>query len=165
MILTLNLPPDLEDRLRHEAERRGLTASALAMELLDHQLDHHLLPSRVPAQKVIDLLQSWLDEGEAQEERETFTFHVQASWDPETSVWVATSEDVPGLSTEATSLEALTEKLRVMGPELLKANQLLSDDREIALRLTSIKAGEWPESFWRAFEGMPEDFERPPKVR
>lgn len=24
---------------------------------------------------------------------------------------------------------------------------------------------EWPESFWRAFDGMPEGFERPPQVR
>ena len=23
----------------------------------------------------------------------------------------------------------------------------------------------WPEEFWRAFEGMPADFERPPQVR
>lgn len=66
MILTLNLPSDLEDRLQHEAERRGLTASALALELLDYQLDHHLLHSKAPTQKVIDLLQSWLDEGKAQ---------------------------------------------------------------------------------------------------
>ena len=24
---------------------------------------------------------------------------------------------------------------------------------------------EWPADFWRAFEGMPEDFKRPPQVR
>jgi antitoxin VapB len=24
---------------------------------------------------------------------------------------------------------------------------------------------EWPEAFWKAFEGMPEDFERPAQVR
>jgi hypothetical protein len=88
------------------------------------------------------------------------TFHVQASWDPEASVWMANSEDVPGLSTEAMPLEALTVKLRVMVPEL-KANQLLCLGGEIAIELTSVKVGEWPESFWRAFDGMPEDFERP----
>ena len=45
------------------------------------------------------------------------TYHIQADWDPEASVWVATSEDVPGLATEAETIEALTEKLRVMIPE------------------------------------------------
>jgi hypothetical protein len=90
-----------------------------------------------------------------------FTFHVQVSWDPEASVWVANSEDVPGLSTEAMTLEALTEKLRVMVPELLKTNQLLCHGGEIAVELTSVKVEKWPEDFWRAFDGMPEDFERP----
>ncbi|MFP5285334.1 MAG: antitoxin [Thermoanaerobaculia bacterium] len=28
--------------------------------------------------------------------------------------------------------------------------------------LEPVQAEEWPKSFWRAFEGMPEDFERPP---
>jgi hypothetical protein len=28
-----------------------------------------------------------------------------------------------------------------------------------------VQVEEWPESFWRAFEGMPEDFERPSQVR
>ena len=31
--------------------------------------------------------------------------------------------------------------------------------------LEPVQAEEWPKSFWRAFEGMPEDFERPPQVR
>lgn len=30
--------------------------------------------------------------------------------------------------------------------------------------LEAVKVEEWPESFWRAFEGMPEDFERPPHI-
>jgi predicted RNase H-like HicB family nuclease len=53
------------------------------------------------------------------------TYHVQADWDPEAGVWVTTSEDVPGLATEADTIEALTEKLRVVVPELLEANQVL----------------------------------------
>ena len=51
----------------------------------------------------------------------TDTYHIQVDWDPEAGVWVATSEDVPGLATEAETIEALTEKLRVMIPELLEA--------------------------------------------
>ena len=44
---------------------------------------------------------------------------VRATWDAEASVWVAESDDVPGLITEAADLEALMSKLRVMVPELL----------------------------------------------
>jgi antitoxin VapB len=29
------------------------------------------------------------------------------------------------------------------------------------IKLEPVRAKEWPEEFWRAFEGMPEDFERP----
>lgn len=49
-------------------------------------------------------------------------YRVSAEWDPEAEVWVATSDDVLGLATEAESIEALTEKLRSMIPELLEAN-------------------------------------------
>ncbi|MFN2239177.1 MAG: DUF1902 domain-containing protein [Thermoanaerobaculia bacterium] len=52
-------------------------------------------------------------------------YHVEAVWDPEASVWVATSEDVPGLATEADTIEDLAERLRAMIPELLAANGLL----------------------------------------
>jgi predicted RNase H-like HicB family nuclease len=50
---------------------------------------------------------------------------VRATWDAEASVWVAESDDVPGLITEADSLDALVSKLRVMIPELLEANGVL----------------------------------------
>lgn len=68
-----------------------------------------------------------------------FVYHVYADWDPEAEVWVATSDDVPGLATEAPTVEALSEKLRTMIPELLEANQLLPSDPPdaIAFELTS----------------------------
>ena len=47
---------------------------------------------------------------------------VRAEWDEEARVWVATSDDVPGLATEADTMEALVDKLKVMIPELLEAN-------------------------------------------
>ena len=47
---------------------------------------------------------------------------VHAMWDDEAKVWVATSDDVPGLATEAASLDVLMLKLKVMIPELLDAN-------------------------------------------
>jgi predicted RNase H-like HicB family nuclease len=68
-----------------------------------------------------------------------FLYHVHADWDPEASVWVATSNDVPGLATEAETIEVLTEKLRVLIPELLEANQLLAGNQPeaISFELTS----------------------------
>lgn len=48
---------------------------------------------------------------------------VMVSWDNEADVWVASSEDVEGLATEASTLEALVRKLELMVPELLELNQ------------------------------------------
>ena len=50
------------------------------------------------------------------------TLKVQALWDGEAGVWVAESDDVPGLATEAATLEELLAKLAVMVPELLEEN-------------------------------------------
>jgi len=47
---------------------------------------------------------------------------VRAEWDEEASVWVATSDDVPGLVTEEKTMEGLIQKLRIIVPELLEAN-------------------------------------------
>lgn len=54
---------------------------------------------------------------------------IRATWDEEARVWVAESDDLPGLATEADSLDALVAKLRIMIPELLEANDSdLPDD-------------------------------------
>lgn len=45
---------------------------------------------------------------------------ITAFWDDEAGVWVAESEDIPGLVTEAETMEILMEKLRVLVPELLE---------------------------------------------
>ncbi|HEY9537884.1 MAG TPA: DUF1902 domain-containing protein [Kiloniellaceae bacterium] len=47
---------------------------------------------------------------------------VRAFWDAGAQVWVAESDDVPGLITEADNAEALLAKLRVLIPELLEEN-------------------------------------------
>ena len=47
---------------------------------------------------------------------------VHADWDEEARVWVATSDDVAGLATEADTLDELLVKLRVLVPELLELN-------------------------------------------
>lgn len=48
---------------------------------------------------------------------------VRAEWDDEVNVWVATSDDVPGLATEDDTLEVLIEKLKIIIPELLELNE------------------------------------------
>ena len=52
-------------------------------------------------------------------------YNVQARWDGEGGVWVAESDDVPGLVAEAESPNALAKKLRVLIPELLEVNGAL----------------------------------------
>lgn len=54
-------------------------------------------------------------------------FFVRAEWDEEASVWVATSDDVPGLVTEESTMEGLIKKLKVIIPELLEANGVRID--------------------------------------
>lgn len=44
---------------------------------------------------------------------------VHADWDPEAAVWVATTQDLRGLVTEAESIEALRAKLPGMILDLL----------------------------------------------
>ncbi|MBN3925518.1 DUF1902 domain-containing protein [Nostoc sp. NMS4] len=56
------------------------------------------------------------------------TLKVDAFWDKDAEVWVATSEDIPGLVTEASTIQSLTEKLREMIPELLILNQIVPFD-------------------------------------
>ena len=53
---------------------------------------------------------------------------VRAEWDEVARVWVATSDDVPGLATEESTMEALIAKLKILIPELLDANGMGRED-------------------------------------
>ena len=66
-------------------------------------------------------------------------FHVRADWDEEAQVWVATSEDIPGLATEASTIEALMTKLEVMVPELLELNGAGLGESEVSLNLQAYR--------------------------
>jgi hypothetical protein len=70
---------------------------------------------------------------------ESTTYQVSAFWDEEAAVWIATSDDVPGLATEADTIEALSQKLRDVVPDLLLSNHVISADYvgAIAIQLTS----------------------------
>lgn len=63
-------------------------------------------------------------------------YEVRAYWDSEARVWVAESDDIPGLVTEAETSEALVEKLKVLIPELLEANGI-THAREVPFHLLS----------------------------
>ena len=49
-------------------------------------------------------------------------YFVHAIWDDEAKVWSASSDDVPGLATEADTAAALVQKLKTLIPELLALN-------------------------------------------
>ena len=53
---------------------------------------------------------------------------VKMTWDDEAAVWIATSDDVPGLVMESGSLDALIERVRFAIPELLQLNNITSTE-------------------------------------
>ncbi len=54
-------------------------------------------------------------------------YSVKLFWDEEASVWIATSDDIPGLVLESGSADALMERVRFAAPEIMELNNL---DRE-----------------------------------
>jgi predicted RNase H-like HicB family nuclease len=61
---------------------------------------------------------------------------IRAVWDDEAKVYVAESDDVPGLITEADTVSALVQKLKYLIPELLDENGY-SDGDEIPFTVKS----------------------------
>lgn len=62
--------------------------------------------------------------------------HVTAFWDAEAAVWVATSDDVPGLVVEADTMPVLISELEDLIPEMMKENGVTTA-REIAFDLSA----------------------------
>jgi Domain of unknown function (DUF1902) len=62
---------------------------------------------------------------------------VRAEYDAEARVWVATSDDVPGLVTEADDLDALRAKLPAIVRELIEFNDGDWTDAPLHLALNS----------------------------
>jgi predicted RNase H-like HicB family nuclease len=59
------------------------------------------------------------------------TFVIEALWDEEAEVWYVGKSDVPGLAAEADTIDELVENLKVLVPELLEANGVISCDDEM----------------------------------
>ncbi len=52
---------------------------------------------------------------------------VKILWDNEAAVWVAESDDLPGLALESGSCDALIEKVKYIVPELMDMNDMKAD--------------------------------------
>ena len=59
---------------------------------------------------------------------------IDARWDGEASVWIATSGDVPGLVVEADTWPAMIEEVRLVLPELLELSGRRSDKLSLTFR-------------------------------
>jgi hypothetical protein len=73
MTLTLHLPPELEQRLIQEAKRQGLSLDTYTLQLLDKSLS-----PKDRRTELVTLLQSWIDEGDREEQRETGEYLIRA---------------------------------------------------------------------------------------
>jgi hypothetical protein len=73
MTLTLSLPPELEQYLIQEAQQQGLSVETYALQLLQKstlQKEKQL--------KIVNVLQSWIDESDEQEQQETGEYLINA---------------------------------------------------------------------------------------
>lgn len=59
---------------------------------------------------------------------------IDALWDDESHVWVATSSDVDGLVVEASSWAEMIETVRALLPELLQLNGEYTGDLALTFR-------------------------------
>jgi hypothetical protein len=72
MTLNLNLPPELEQYLLQEASQQGLSVEVLTLQLLSKAI-----PQKDKQTAILDLVQSWIDEDDAEEQKETGEYLIQ----------------------------------------------------------------------------------------
>jgi predicted DNA-binding protein len=74
MTLIIELPPDVEERLQAESCRKGVAASQLAREIIESPFPQRVIEEaqRARNQRAIELLRELREEGDEQEQRETF---------------------------------------------------------------------------------------------
>ncbi len=60
---------------------------------------------------------------------------VKAEWDPEVSVWVATTDDIRGMVAEAATLELLRPKVLNMLADLIELNKVEVNLEEIPVHI------------------------------
>jgi hypothetical protein len=59
---------------------------------------------------------------------------IQARWDGEAGVWIATSPDVSGLVVEADTWPAMIEEVRIVLPELLEVSGAPAENLSITFK-------------------------------
>lgn len=67
------------------------------------------------------------------------SYTVSCEWDAEARVWYVAESDVPGLATEAPTLDAMESKLQRMIPELLELNVGLTTHQPVPFELITHK--------------------------
>jgi hypothetical protein len=72
MMLNVDLTPELEERLRREAERNGVPEAECIVRILDAHL-----PCVSRRAQAVAMLQSWLDGKDADDQRETGDYLVR----------------------------------------------------------------------------------------
>ena len=73
MTLTLNLPPDLEQYLIQEAQQQGLSVEAMTLRLLTKSI---AIEQRQA--EAVDILQSWIDDEDDEDQQTTGQYLLQA---------------------------------------------------------------------------------------
>lgn len=73
MTLTLRLTPQLELYLKQKSEQQGISIESYTVQLLTEQI---LLKEKQA--EAIDLFQSWLDEEDTEEQKETGEYLIRA---------------------------------------------------------------------------------------
>ena len=69
----------------------------------------------------------------------TKSYTVACLWDDEAQVWYVAETDVPGLATEAATLEEMERKLMQMIPELLELNHADQPRQRVPFELIARK--------------------------
>jgi hypothetical protein len=59
---------------------------------------------------------------------------IQARWDIDAAVWIATSDDVPGLVVEADSWPSMIEEVRLVLPDLLELSGQAHDKLSLTFK-------------------------------
>ena len=73
MVLMLNLTPEMELHLNREAQKKGVSVEAYALEMLQEQISN-----KEKQTNLVDVLDSWLDEDDVQEQESTGEFLIKA---------------------------------------------------------------------------------------
>lgn len=73
MTLTLNLPSEVEEYLLQEANQKGLSIESVTLELLTS-----FILLRQKQIKAVSLIQSWIDDEDIEEQKETGQYLISA---------------------------------------------------------------------------------------